>query len=298
VITQMPGCLRHDEPVNDAPQTEPVEAVAAPAAGVTELFHRVNKLLPEAQELLTVSPDTSAGDALELMLAHNYSQLPVVSGNQVLGTFTFRSFARGALDVRTERTDPLDLPVDEFVEQATTVHVTSELNSVFDALDADGAVLVGLPERLDGIVTAVDALRYLYDLAEQFVQLQEIEQGLRAVIMRAVDEDGLQQCIVQSLGKLYEGREDKMPKTVTDMTFAEYVSVIGDRQNWERFEPLLGSERQRVRTRLQRVGDLRNDVFHFRRELTAEDRRELVASRNWVLRKVQLMEQQPEGADA
>jgi hypothetical protein len=232
------------------------------------------------------------------MLEHDFSQLPVVSGDDIVGAFSFRSYARGALDVRGERTGALDLPVDEFIEELSLVQVTAELHSILDALDADGAVLVGRPDHLVGIVSAVDVLRYLYELAEQFVQLQEIEQGLRSVIMRAVDEQALQECIEQSLSQSYVGREGQLPKTVTDMAFSEYVSVIGDGRNWPRFEPFLGSERGRVRTRLERAAELRNDVFHFRRELTSEDRRQLLATRNWVLRKVQQAEKRERVADA
>ncbi len=268
-----------------------VGAVSQESAGVTELFHRVNKLLPENQDLVVVSPDCPAAEALALMSAHNYSQVPVVSGQVVLGAFSYRSFARGVLETQGEKTHPLELPVDEFTEELTIVHITAELDSIFDALDSKGAVLVGEPDHLVGILTGVDALRYLHDLAEQFVQLQEIEQAIRAVISRAVTPEQLKDCIQRSLGSLYTNREEQMPKLLVEMSFAEYVSVIGDGRNWPQFQPILGSERSRVRARLERIADLRNDVFHFKRELSSDDRSQLVASRNWLLRKLQLADQ-------
>lgn len=186
--------------VSDAAPNEPVFGPAQQAAaGVTELFHRVSKLVPEAQELLTVPPDPPAGKALELMLKHNHSQLPVVSGDDVLGAFSFRSYARGALDVRGRELMRWTCRSTSSSKSCRLVQVTAELHSILDALDADDAVLVGRPDHLGGIVTAVDLLRYLYDLAEQFVQLQEIEQGLRSVIMRAVDDETLRECIERSL---------------------------------------------------------------------------------------------------
>jgi hypothetical protein len=38
------------------------------------------------------------------------------------------------------------------------------------------------------------------------------------------------------------------------------------------------------------VGVIRNDVFHFRREITAHDRNTLLAHRAWLLSKVQLVQ--------
>jgi CBS domain-containing protein len=258
---------------------------------VTQLFHRVNSLLPEGQALLTVEHTMPAADALRLMLRNNFSQVPVISGGRILGGFSFRSFSRGLLEMREERTDPLGLPVDEFIERFTIVDVTAELNSIFDGLDADSAVLVGRPDALIGIITGVDALHYLYELAERFVRLQEIEQAIRALIERAVTDEQLVECIGRSLGQLYTGREDRMPRTVIEMSFAEYRSVITDGRNWPLFEPLLGTERNRVGARLDRINDLRNDVFHFRRELTREDKQELTATRDWFLRKLQLADE-------
>jgi len=41
--------------------------------------------------------------------------------------------------------------------------------------------------------------------------------------------------------------------------------------------------RDRTRARLKRVGELRNDVFHFRREITIQDHQELSETRAWIL---------------
>jgi len=43
---------------------------------LSELFHMVNRILPEDQVVLSVPPDTTAGDALKLMQEHGFSQLP------------------------------------------------------------------------------------------------------------------------------------------------------------------------------------------------------------------------------
>jgi hypothetical protein len=49
------------------------------------------------------------------------------------------------------------------------------MSRVFDAMDRDNGVLIGTPERLIGVFTPMDCLRYLYSLASPFVMVSEIE---------------------------------------------------------------------------------------------------------------------------
>ena len=60
----------------------------------SELFHRINRIIPTNQKLLTVPPKCKVREAVALMRAHGFSQIPVVEGNEVLGVFSFRSLAR------------------------------------------------------------------------------------------------------------------------------------------------------------------------------------------------------------
>jgi len=105
---------------------------------VSELFHRINRIIPENQQLLTVSPETLARDAIALLGKHGYSQLPVVEGNEVLGVFSFRSFAKRAAmttcqEVAQQKAAPGDLAVEECLERFEFARVTEEMRQVFDA---------------------------------------------------------------------------------------------------------------------------------------------------------------------
>jgi predicted transcriptional regulator len=136
----------------------------------TELFHRINRIIPTDQVVLTVPPNCRVREAVTLMRAHGYSQVPVIENNEVLGVFSFRSFAQDAAsatleDWQKQRTAPGDLPVDEFLEQFEFARVTEEMKRAFDAMDRDNGVLIGTPDRLVGILTPMDFLRYLYQVA-------------------------------------------------------------------------------------------------------------------------------------
>src|SRR5687768_12806921 len=88
----------------------------------SELFHRINRILPANQTLLTADPSERVRDVIAKMDAHGYSQVPVVKNGEVLGVFSYRSFARAAgvatlARLNRERSAPGDLPVDEFIEE-------------------------------------------------------------------------------------------------------------------------------------------------------------------------------------
>jgi predicted transcriptional regulator len=149
----------------------------------SELFHRINRVIPQNQSLLTVQPNCKVREAIALMRSHGYSQIPVVKNGEVLGVFSFRSFAGEAANATLEewtkqKCAPGDLPVDEFLEQFEFARVTEEMSRVFDAMDRDNGILVGTPERLVGILTPMDLLRYLSQVAGPFVMVSEIELAL------------------------------------------------------------------------------------------------------------------------
>ena len=56
------------------------------------------------------------------------------------------------------------------------------------------------------------------------------------------------------------------------------------------FEPLFGGTRSRTSGKLKEIGAVRNDVFHFKREITMQDHQTLAGHRNWLLNKIKQAE--------
>lgn len=112
-----------------------------------ELFHLIAKVLPvEPEPLLTFSPETLISEALSQMSKKNFSQVPVLAGSQVLGVFSYRSFAIGLLKLpEKSRHQVLSLSIDEFLEDLKYAQIGDELASVLEELNIKDAVLVGLP---------------------------------------------------------------------------------------------------------------------------------------------------------
>jgi len=145
-----------------------------PLAGTPELrrvvdhFHRINRIIPEAQVVLELPPEMKAREAVALLNQRGYSQAPATLNGEVVGAFSHRSFARKAAEWTLEKKNegvPGDLPVEECLERLDYVRVTDELKKVFDFLDRDDAVLIGGPQHLQGILSPMDFVRYLHRIA-------------------------------------------------------------------------------------------------------------------------------------
>jgi hypothetical protein len=92
--------------------------------------------------------------------------------------------------------------------------------------------------------------------------------------------------------------EGKLPTELEHMTFSDYAQIVGDGRNWKHFQPIFKGDRVRTRTKLKRAGELRNDVFHFRREILVKDYEELSALRNWMLMKATAVDARTSGGEA
>ena len=232
-------------------------------------------MLPEFQQVLRIPPTTVSADALRLMRQHGFSQLPVEHESQVIGVFSYRSFANGVVDLEREsRLKAEQLPVIDFLEYLTFVNVTDEIDSILDRLDSDDAVLVGNTGTLVGIATPMDALRYFHHLSKAFLLLREIERAIRALLRLAFSDAEVIEALGRARGKPLE--------TLEDLSFGDYVQVVGNPDNWARLEGVFGTSRELTIAKLRPVNELRNDAFHFRRELTEDDHQRLASARSWL----------------
>jgi len=255
-----------------------------------DLFHLVKQVLPETQELITFSPEKPVVEALEVMRKKNISQVPVLEGEEVLGVFSYRSLAQGIHKLRANHTDVLSLHVEEFIEDLKFAKITDELKSLLDEFDLKDAVLVGTETRLQGIVTVVDALHYFYRVAAPYILIREIELAIRELMRISIDEDGLKDCIEKALKAHYQEKKLSIPACLEDMTISDYVNVLRFKGTWEKFAPAFGENPNIVYTKLKPLPDLRNDIFHFRREITVEEYDRLRDMRDWLLKRITKLE--------
>jgi len=255
-----------------------------------DLFHRVKQVLPEAQDLVVFPPEKPVVEALAEMRKGNFSQIPVVEGKEVLGVFSHRSFAEGVTKLPKDERNPLSLPVEVFLEDLKYARITDELAALLDEFDVKEAVLVGSETQLQGIITTIDALRYFYGVASPYVMLREIELATRELIRVSVDERELKDCIDKCLKKHYEDSGRSVPKCLEELSTNDYVMLLRFRGNWEKFKPAFGGNPNIVYAKLRPLPELRNVVFHFKREITIEEYDSLRDVRDWLLKRIRKVE--------
>jgi len=255
-----------------------------------DLFHLIKRVLPETQELITFHPEKPVAEALSVMRETNLSQVPVIAGREVLGVFSYRSFAAGMAKLPENELKPLVLPVEEFLEDLRFAQITDDLASFLDEFDIKDAVLVGLENRLQGIVTTIDALKYFYQVASPYVMLFEIELAIRELIRESVSDDELKECVGNSLRRQYENSGLSLPSCLEEMTLHDYAILLSFKNTWEKFRAAFGGNRNLIYAKLKPLPELRNVVFHFKREITVEEYDLMREVRDWLLKRIRRVE--------
>jgi hypothetical protein len=198
----------------------------------------------------------------------NFSQLPVIDDNgHVVGVFSWKCFAMRTLDYRGHKVDPCELTVADCMEPAEFIPADDyiDTNRATDWGEIDH-ILVGDTEELVGVLTTADVFGRLTDFAEAFVLLYEIELDLRDLFVSVYSPEQLNQLFEQL------SPENAPPiRALHDMSFSQYVQVISNRDRWQGFEPVLKTSREAANADLRRINELRNTVFHFRRQVLPRD---------------------------
>jgi hypothetical protein len=264
-------------------------------------------LLPKGQEPLIVPADTPAFDVLERMVDHNFSQIPVENDEKrIVGVFTWKSFAKRVCDLRSasKAIKPIELPVREFLEPARFIHPDVYIDTETDWSDIDH-VLVGDESKILGVLCVSDALGRLNDYAEAFVLIYEIEHEIRDLIsdlysagelaaqlqaitasaagpaeavceeLKQVQQEIGSKSAVQAIGKaiklLTRPPGTRPVVNLEDLGFSQYKTLICSEENWPRFALVFDTIREIFDADFDRINDLRNVVFHFRRAITPKD---------------------------
>jgi hypothetical protein len=258
-------------------------------------------LLPKDQQPLTLDGATLTSDALERLVDHGFSQIPVTDkSGRIIGVFTWQSFGKRVTDLHTTSIKPTELPIREAMEPARFIGPDVYIDTETDWGDIDH-VLVGTADKLVGILCISDVFGRLNDFAEAFVLLYEIEHEIRDLIHEVYDDGELRQVLeammasagrpvmeaVEELKQVIEergtipavGKAIKLLRSVgtgrleslEDFSFSQYRSLICCEANWPRFEPVFDTMRELLNADFGEVNELRNIIFHFRRGITPKD---------------------------
>jgi CBS domain-containing protein len=213
--------------------------------------YRVGRLDCANRKPLSVRPDASLSEAFTLMMANDYSQLPVMtSDREVKGIISWTSIAiRMALGLMCE-----------YVRDCMESHVEIinsdvSLFSVIHRIVEVESVLVRNDEKvICGMITTSDLSVTFDQLAEPFLVLGEIENHIRRLI------DGK-----FTKGELNEFRDpgdlSRQVDDVSELTFGEYLRLLENPDRWNKLG--LKIDRNTFVKELDKVRLIRNGVMHF-----------------------------------
>ena len=211
--------------------------------------YRIGQLEAANNKPFMVNIQAPLEDAITVMLKHNYSQLPV-SANQrdVNGVVSWRSIGtRLALKVKCNS-------VREYMEPPQIVSVEESFFSALQIIAKYDYVLVrGKDRAVTGIVTASDFNDQFRKMAEPFLLVGEIENGIRGILRGKFTDQELQAAKAPP--------DDRKITSIDKLTFGEYTRLLGSEQSWKKVG--LHIDKAKFICWLQEVGKLRNNVMHF-----------------------------------
>ena len=276
------------------------------------------ELLKGKPRPLSVKLTQPASEALALMLTHDYDQLPVVDdSNQPIGIVTALTILQSVDNMQEHPKNFLVRDAKAKVEVRPHDMEIPDLARLL--LQQTNCVLIinGLKE-LVGIVTLHDALDYYRKRAEDLMYVEEVEFTLRDLMGRAfpdplelearlnpsVDgpsrndfvlarnllrhlretgilEQGISEDALRAAVKAVVKPVERPHKTPEDMSFYDTQQLLLS-HGWERIASKFSVPRDAVDNRLTLVRKARNQIAHFRGELTPKQSKDVRQTAHWL----------------
>jgi CBS domain-containing protein len=253
----------------------------------------VERLIENQGSALVVQKNDAATAALDLMIEHDFSQLPVVDENRtLLGMITYESILRAARSFNAKLSD---LFVRDAMISAPFHYREDDLFDLLDELKLTNAVVIIEPGGcVIGVVTNCDTSEFLRSRTEDLMHVEDIEFIIKELIKRTyVDEKGelnldrLQTAIGKPRVQAGKQTEEKKPKAFEELNLGDYINLLMTRDIWNFCAPILKIQKESLYDLLVKIRQTRNDLAHFRSEISPRSRDELKYCANWLRSRYQ-----------
>lgn len=222
--------------------------------------HLVRMLDAANRGVVSVNPQDPIEKAITLMLAHDFSQLAVMTGPRDLkGAISWKSIG-SRLSQRKELKEVRDA-----MEQAAEVLDSDSLFETTKTIIQRTYVFVrsSADNKITGIVTATDLSEQFQKLSEPFLLLGRIENQIRRMIEKVFD--------VETLRAACDDNDPERKAGITrasQLTFGEYQRIFENEANWK----VTGfvACRKTFCGELDEVRKLRNEIMHFHPDVLEE----------------------------
>lgn len=270
----------------------------------TEVVERVVSLLPEDDHFdqHIIEASTLLEAAIIRMSQSHEEYLLVHDNRHLVGVLSYRYIAQVLIELPPkERKDFSSLTVDMFAEdvESKRVHRTETIDSVVQRLERNGYLIIGHGWPL-GIITCGMVMRHFHKYSSAYIFIREIELAVRYLISVSINHDDLLAVASRCLREKYLSPDDPpdegkvrrrpLPTSLDQFDFSDYVTLIGSKDEWPRFQGAFGGSRTFVSTRLETLRDIRNTVFHFKDTLSPDVLSDLQGKRNWLIQRVTLLD--------
>lgn len=224
--------------------------VLAEGTAVADPTFRIGRLDAANKSPTVVKPDTTLQQAVTIMLTNDFSQLPVMTGaRDVKGVVSWKTIGS-----RLALKRPCTV-VSDCMEPAQVVSIDDSLFDSIGRIASHDYVLVQAKDRtISGIVTASDFNVQFQSLAEPFLLVGEIENGVRRILHSKFTIKELEEAKAP-------GDDDRVIEAPSDLTFGEYIRLIEPEKRWKKLK--IEIDRVEFLAQLNRVREIRNDVMHF-----------------------------------
>ena len=281
----------------------------------------VKDLIEGRGEPITVPRNFPIKLALDLMIEHDFDQLPVVSEDKKhLGMVTNGSILRSLnfFNVKLDSLRVADalIKTRAFSEDDDLFNLLNDLRERFAVTIVDGA------HAVVGIVTSYDTTEFFRQQSENLMMVEDIELALRQYIRTAVgagedeENEALRDAVakIRPSGKVLKNRykdavlhlinlrgenghleshhvdqtfshhlsSDEPAKKFSELTLAEYIDLFLHTDRWHLYEPIFVLEQEAIRNLLDEVREIRNQIMHFGGDLDARQRSILRFCSQWL----------------
>jgi predicted transcriptional regulator len=200
---------------------------------------------------ITVTREAKLKEAITLMMMHDISQLPVVSGTRtVQGVISWETIGHGL-----NNGSDSELVID-FIQNDVTIldQETPLLDAISDILKKGFVLVQRADKTLCGIVTLTDLSTQFLIVSEPFLLLEQIEHHIRQIL------DG-KFYITELKEYIQYGDIERKIEFIEDLSFGDYIRIIEKPEHWDRLQ--LNIERSHFIKHLDKIREIRNDIMHF-----------------------------------
>jgi len=251
--------LDEEEEANDTDTT-----VANPTVRIESLM--AAHITPEK-----VAPDDPIEKAITIMLARDFSQLPVMTTQRaVKGAISWRSIGMSIVQGRIPK------KVSECMEKAPLIPIDITLIEAMNEIDSHDYILV---ERKDGtvsgIVTPTDLANEFRKHAQPFLWVGEIEHRLRNMVRGKFNVEEFCEA----------AKEDKEVDGPDQLTLGDFCSLLEKESPWKKLNTNL--DRKEFIQLLDSVREIRNEIMHFTSDELEQGSLDQLQSLLRLLRQIQ-----------